>query len=97
MKRHYEIMRAMRTKVLDSRELWYGVESILYVKDAIRYRMNDLTSTSFPISPAGLYHLLYRRTQTSFPNKNSTPRNSTRISLMAWWVIRFLPSYPSTF
>ncbi|KAI9464119.1 hypothetical protein BJY52DRAFT_887705 [Lactarius psammicola] len=44
VKRHYEIMRAMRTKVLDSRELWSGVESILYVKDAIRYRMNDLTN-----------------------------------------------------
>jgi hypothetical protein len=42
MKRHYEIMRGMRTKVLDSRELWYSVESILYVKDAIRYRVNDL-------------------------------------------------------
>ncbi|KAH9171872.1 hypothetical protein EDB89DRAFT_2070428 [Lactarius sanguifluus] len=44
MKRHYEIMRAMRTKVLDSRELWSGVESILNVKDAIRYRMNDLSN-----------------------------------------------------
>ncbi|KAI9438360.1 hypothetical protein H4582DRAFT_1815080, partial [Lactarius indigo] len=44
MKRHYEIMRAMRTKVLDSRELWYSVETILYVKDAIRYRVNDLTN-----------------------------------------------------
>ncbi|KAI9438366.1 hypothetical protein H4582DRAFT_1815213 [Lactarius indigo] len=44
MKRHYEIMRAMRTKVLDSRELWTGVESILYIEDAIRYRMNDLSN-----------------------------------------------------
>ncbi|KAH9045946.1 hypothetical protein EDB84DRAFT_1633013 [Lactarius hengduanensis] len=44
MKRHYEIMRAMRTKVLDSRELWSGVESILSIKDAIRYRMNDLSN-----------------------------------------------------
>jgi hypothetical protein len=45
LKRHYEIMRAMRTKVLSSRELWYSVETILYVKDAIRYRVNDLTSS----------------------------------------------------
>ncbi|KAH9171881.1 hypothetical protein EDB89DRAFT_1851867 [Lactarius sanguifluus] len=44
LKRHYEIMRAMRTKVLDSRELWYGVETILYVKDAIQYRVNDLAN-----------------------------------------------------
>ncbi|KAI0265430.1 hypothetical protein BC834DRAFT_879420 [Gloeopeniophorella convolvens] len=44
MKRHYEIMRVMRHKVLDARELWYAVESILYVKDAIKYRVNDLTN-----------------------------------------------------
>ncbi|KAI0298350.1 hypothetical protein B0F90DRAFT_1669084 [Multifurca ochricompacta] len=43
-KRHYEIMRIMRTKVLDSRELWGNVESILYVNDALKYRMNDLTN-----------------------------------------------------
>jgi len=53
MKRHYEIMRAMRTKVLDWRELGSGVESFVNVKDAIRYRMNDLTSTCFSISLAG--------------------------------------------
>ncbi|KAH9077795.1 hypothetical protein EDB83DRAFT_2548774 [Lactarius deliciosus] len=44
LKRHYEVMRAMRTKVLDSRELWYSVETILYVKDAIQYRVNDLAN-----------------------------------------------------
>ncbi|KAI0249341.1 hypothetical protein BJV78DRAFT_1347821 [Lactifluus subvellereus] len=44
MRRHYEIMRIMRTKVLDSRELWYSVESMLFVKDAIRYRANDLAN-----------------------------------------------------
>ncbi len=43
----------MRTKVLDWRELGSGVESFVNVKDAIRYRMNDLTSTCFSISLAG--------------------------------------------
>jgi hypothetical protein len=52
MKRHYEIMRAMRTKLLDSRELGSGVESFVNVKDAIQYRVNDLTSTSSLISLA---------------------------------------------
>ncbi|KAI9464114.1 hypothetical protein BJY52DRAFT_887425 [Lactarius psammicola] len=42
MKRHYEIMRAMRSKVLDSRELWSGVESLFEVKYAIGYRVNGL-------------------------------------------------------
>ena len=46
MKRHYEIMRAMRTKVLGSRSLWDSVETLLCVTDAIRYRVNDLKSTS---------------------------------------------------
>ena len=53
VKRHYEIMRVMRTKVLDNRELWYGIESIRHTEDAIQYRMNDLTSTSSPISLVG--------------------------------------------
>jgi hypothetical protein len=50
LKRHYEIMRAMRTKVLDSRELGSGVESFGNVNDVIRWRMNDLTSASLKVS-----------------------------------------------
>ena len=46
MKRHYEIMRIMRVKVVDSRELWNSVASVLYVVDAIRYRVDDLASMS---------------------------------------------------
>ena len=49
MKRHYEIMRIMRAKVVDSRELWNSVESVLYLRDAIRYRVDDLASM-FPSS-----------------------------------------------
>ena len=44
MKRHYEIMRIMRIKVVDSRELWNSIESVLRVKDVIRYRVDDLAS-----------------------------------------------------
>ncbi|KAI9464115.1 hypothetical protein BJY52DRAFT_887632 [Lactarius psammicola] len=44
MKRHYEIMRAMRTKVLGWHEPGSGAESFVNVKDAIRYRVNDLTN-----------------------------------------------------
>lgn len=53
LKRHYEIMRAMRTKVLDWRELGPGIESFINVKDAIRYRVNDLTCTFSLIYLAG--------------------------------------------
>ncbi|KAI9438365.1 hypothetical protein H4582DRAFT_258574 [Lactarius indigo] len=44
MKRHYEIMRAMRTKILDPRELGSGIGSFYTMDDAIRYRMDDLTN-----------------------------------------------------
>ncbi|KAI9459301.1 hypothetical protein F5148DRAFT_1319736 [Russula earlei] len=44
LKHHYEIMRIMRTKVLDASELWEGVKSISYVQDALRYRVDDLTN-----------------------------------------------------
>jgi hypothetical protein len=43
-------MRTMQAKVVDPRELWYSVESVLYVHDAIRYRVEDLTSMSIPPS-----------------------------------------------
>ena len=44
MKRHYEVMRTMRTTVLDSCELRSAGESLSYANEAIRYRMTDLTS-----------------------------------------------------
>ncbi|KAI0044626.1 hypothetical protein FA95DRAFT_1496723 [Auriscalpium vulgare] len=42
VKRHYEVMRIARTKVISPRELFDGVESILYVADALRFRMREL-------------------------------------------------------
>jgi hypothetical protein len=44
MKRHYEIMRIMRTKITDSREILESVLSICYVYDAVSYRVDDLNS-----------------------------------------------------
>jgi hypothetical protein len=36
---------------VDSRELWEGVKSMSYVQEAIRYRVDDLTSISaFPLT-----------------------------------------------
>jgi hypothetical protein len=43
MKRHYEIMQTMRTKIPHPREIWDSVDSIILVHDAVSYRMNDLT------------------------------------------------------
>jgi len=43
MKRHYEIMRIMRTKVVNFRDLFEGLEGILYVYRAAVHRVKDLT------------------------------------------------------
>jgi hypothetical protein len=45
----------MRTKVVDSRELWNGAESVLYLQDAIGYRVDDLTSMS-ALSSSATWH-----------------------------------------
>src|ERR1700752_2127364 len=45
MKHHYEIMRIMRTKIVDPRELSEGVKSMSCVEDSVTYRVGDLTST----------------------------------------------------
>jgi len=37
-------MRVMRTKIVDSRELWEGVNSITHVQEALSYRVGDLTN-----------------------------------------------------
>jgi len=52
MKHQYEIMRIMLTKVLDSRELLESMKSVLYIRDAIRYRVDDLISLSALLSSA---------------------------------------------
>jgi hypothetical protein len=47
MKRHYEIMRIMRTKIPSPHELWEGALGIsIYICDAITYRIDDLTRVS---------------------------------------------------
>jgi hypothetical protein len=46
MKRHYEILRIMRTKILSMRELLDGAQGILYISEVIKYRVQDLTRLS---------------------------------------------------
>ena len=46
MKRHYEIMRVMRTKVVNFRDLFEGLEGVVYVYRAVLRRAKDLTGVS---------------------------------------------------
>jgi hypothetical protein len=46
MKRHYEIMRIMRTKILSMRELQEGAQGIQYIFEAALYRVKDLRGVS---------------------------------------------------
>jgi hypothetical protein len=83
MKRHYEIMRIMRTKVLDARELSEGVKSMSCVQDAIRYRVDDLTSLSTCLSPA-LSYVDLLDSQTTLFNRSWMSRSSSKTLPMEW-------------
>ena len=61
MKRHYEIMRLMRTKVLSMRELVEGAQGILYVHNAIVYRVQDLKRLSVLSPTVACYADFIRR------------------------------------
>jgi hypothetical protein len=50
MKRHYEIMRIMRTKIVTMGELQEGFDGIGYIECAINYRVKDLTRVSISLS-----------------------------------------------
>ena len=53
MKRHYEIMRIMRTKILNMRVLLQGAQGILYVNETVVYRVQGLTRMS-AVSPSNV-------------------------------------------
>jgi hypothetical protein len=62
MKRHYEIMRIMRTKTLNMRELLEGAQGILYIKEAVVDRVQELTCMSVSPSIVACYvNLIYRQ------------------------------------
>ena len=52
MKHHYEIIRIMRTKIPSMHELTEGAVGITYIRDAITYRIDDLTRVSISSSMA---------------------------------------------
>ena len=54
MKRHYEIMRVMRTKVLSMRELVEGAQGIMYIHSAIVRRVQRLKCVSIFVAHSGL-------------------------------------------
>jgi hypothetical protein len=71
MKRHYEIMRVMRTKVVDVSDLFEGARGILYVQDAILYRVEGLTSVSVKSCHDEAYRVnLIYPSQTTFLSKD---------------------------
>lgn len=55
MRRHYEIMRVMRSKILSMRELQEGMQGILYIHNAAIYRVQDLERASVSSSAVILY------------------------------------------
>ena len=67
----------MRTKVVDSRELWEGVNSITHVQEAISYRVGDLTSTlafSLSHSVTNAINLLRQLFSTKAGHRKAVPK-----------------------
>jgi hypothetical protein len=60
MKRHYEIMRIMRTKIVSMGELLEGAQGILYIREAIMYRVQDLNRVSILPTTAYFVNLICR-------------------------------------
>jgi len=61
MKRHYDIMRIMRTKVLSMRELVEGAQGIMYIHNAVVYRVQDLKRVSIMSLTVDCYANFNRR------------------------------------
>jgi hypothetical protein len=61
MKRHYEIMRIMRTKIPSMHELLVCAQGIIYIRDAIKYRVEDLGRVSVSSFSVARYVDLIRR------------------------------------
>jgi hypothetical protein len=76
MKRHYEIMRIMRTKILSMSELEEGAEGITCIYIAIQYRVQDLTRVSIsPSTVAGYVNLIRRELfSTETRSRETVPR-----------------------
>ena len=55
MKRHYEIMRIMRTKIPSMHELLEGVSGILYIREATTHRVEGLKRMSDSSSTVACY------------------------------------------
>jgi hypothetical protein len=73
MKRHYEMMRIMRTKVVDHRDHDEAADSIYCVHDAIDYRIQDLASASVSSSTLACFVNLLDQTTGNFRQQKLDP------------------------
>jgi len=94
MKRHYEIMRVMRTKILNMRELMEGAQGILYINEAVVDRVQGLTR--MPVSPsigACYVNLIHRQLHSA------ETRSREAVSELRFWdcglFVSFRISLPS--
>lgn len=83
MKRHYEIMRIMRTKILNMRELAEGAQGILYINEAVIDRVQGLTRMSVSASTVACYvNLICRQLHSA------EARSREAVSELRFWDCR---------
>ena len=81
MKRHYEIMRIMRTKKLDERDSKEAVDSLLYIYLAILYRKEDVFGVSVSSSSSTCHVNLTKLLKPTFLRRDSIQKSSLRTLL----------------
>jgi len=90
MKRHYEIMRIMRTTVVNARELSEGREGILCACRAVTYRIEELTSVSISFSSAACHTNLIDPLSDNFSQQRLDPEK--QFQTFAYGIVsRFSP------
>jgi len=95
MKRHYEIMRIMRTKVVNIRDPFEGVEGILYVYRAVLHRVENLTGVSISCSTDPCRINLITLISDSFSQQRLNPEK--QFQSFAFGIVSFfLSSEPSS-
>jgi hypothetical protein len=72
IKRHFEIMQIMRTKIPHPREIWDSVDSIWRVHDAVSYRVYELSSILSLLSSVIRYADLIDFYRQLFSSKNGS-------------------------
>jgi hypothetical protein len=83
-------MRIMRTKIVSMGDLMEGAQGILYIREAITYRVQDLTRVSVSPSTACYVNLIRRQLLSAETRSRETA------SKLRFWDCRLFLHFPDS-